>query len=447
MKRQIVLMATFVFLVSILLGAINSRADEETFLNHIIPVPGFTNFSDPARPHGGSFDISFVDRDFYYLADRGFATSTDPGRIDVFDAREDVYLYSIPGFIGNHGSAGGPDPTTGPNGILVLHKHHQSELWAGDGDSTVKVIDLKTKKIVKTIPTGVPSDNRADELAYDPIDDLIIIANDLPGTPPGSKDPFLTFISRPARMVLSKILYDGSCTVAPCSSNNPPSQKGKGPKALDGLEQPVFDRGLFFQAVPETEDNHGGEIDVIDPVTRNIVNRFLMPAGCNPHGLALGPNHQLCVGCSNSTLPKTATPFVVIIDDFTGNVLATINQLGGSDEVWFNEGDNRYYLAASNNFVPNGTQNPVPNPVLGVIDAKTNTWVVNLPGGPGAHSVAANPKNNHIFFPLTIPNATATGSSTYPPLLQKPGLGLGIAVFEHEVKHEDEFKHESKDEK
>jgi hypothetical protein len=420
-------MATVVFLVSILLGAINSRADEETFLNHIIPVPGFTNFSDPAHPHGGSFDISFVDSDFYYLADRGFATSKDPGRIDVFDAREDIYLYSIPGFIGNHGSAGGPDPTTGPNGILVLHshsgRHHQSELWAGDGDSTVKVIDLEKRTIVATIPTGQPSDNRADELAYDPIDGIIIIANDLPGTPPGSKDPFVTFISQETRNVLGTILYDGSCTVAPCP-------KGKGPKAVDGLEQPVFDRGLFFLAVPETADHSGGEIDVIDPVKEAIVNRFLMPAGCNPHGLALGPHHQLCVGCSNSTAPTT--PLTVIIDDFTGNVVATINQLGGSDEVWYNKGDYRYYLAASNNAATNG------GPVLGVIDAKTNTWVVNLPGGPGAHSVAANPTNNHIFFPLTIPNATATGSSTYPPLLQKPGLGLGIAVYEHEH----EFKHE-----
>lgn len=52
MKKLMVLMATVVFLVPILLGAINSRADEGTFLNHIIPVPGFTNFSDPANPHG-----------------------------------------------------------------------------------------------------------------------------------------------------------------------------------------------------------------------------------------------------------------------------------------------------------------------------------------------------------------------------------------------------------
>ena len=116
--------------------------------------------------------------------------------------------------------------------------------------------------------------------------------------------------------------------------------------------------------------------------------------------------------------------------DETGRILATIPQVGGVDEVWFNCGDKRYYLAASNNPAANG------GPVLGVIDARTNTWVQNIPGGPGAHSVAANPTNNHIFFPLTIPNAT--GSPTVPPLLQKGGLGLGIAVFEHEV----EFKHD-----
>ncbi len=431
--RRLVAILAVVLAIPLFLGSVTGRADDDvTFLNHIIPVPGFTNFTDPAHPHGGSFDISFVDSNFYYLADRGFATSTDPGRIDVFDALNDTYLYSIPGFVGNHGTAGGPDPTTGPNGILVLHTgkvwNSHSELWAGDGDSTVKVVDLETKKIVATIATGVPSDNRADELAYDPIHNIIIIANDLPGTPPGSKDPFVTFISQKTRTVLGKIVYDGSCTVAPCP-------KGKGPKAVDGLEQPVFDRGLFFLAVPETQDHSGGEIDVIDPVKETILNRFLMPAGCNPHGLALGPKHQLCAGCSNSTAPTT--PLTVILDDKTGSVVATINQLGGSDEVWFNEGDSRYYLAASNNAATNG------GPVLGVIDAKTNQWVENIPGGPGAHSVAANSTNNHIFFPLTIPNAggyTGTPNVTVPPLLQKQGLGLGIAVFEHEGEHE--FEHE-----
>jgi hypothetical protein len=34
--------------------------------------------------------------------------------------------------------------------VLVVGK----EIWAGDGDSTVKVIDIETMKILDTISTG-----------------------------------------------------------------------------------------------------------------------------------------------------------------------------------------------------------------------------------------------------------------------------------------------------
>ena len=113
--------------------------------------------------------------------------------MDVFDAVGDVYLYSIPGFCGNDGSAGGADPTTGPNGILVLHKgkapNESSELWAGDGSSTVKVFDLTVTppKMIANIATGymswgkAKSGNRAGTAAYHVKDGIIMIANDFLG--------------------------------------------------------------------------------------------------------------------------------------------------------------------------------------------------------------------------------------------------------------------------
>ena len=39
-------------------------------------------------------------------------------------------------------------------------------VWAGDGDSTIKVIDLKAMKVTDTIKTG--GGTRLDEMAYDP---------------------------------------------------------------------------------------------------------------------------------------------------------------------------------------------------------------------------------------------------------------------------------------
>ena len=47
-----------------------------------------------------------------------------------------------------------------------------------------------------------------------------------------------------------------------------------------------------------------------------------------------------------------------------GAIITEITNVGGVDETWYNSGDNRYYVAARD--MPNG-------PVMGVIDAKTNT--------------------------------------------------------------------------
>ena len=50
------------------------------------------------------------------------------------------------------------------------------------------------------------------------------------------------------------------------------------------------------------------------------------------------------------------------------------------DEVWYDSGTHHYYTASRGQ--PGGA-------VLGVIDAKTNKWIENVPTAPGAHSVAA----------------------------------------------------------
>src|SRR5690242_19848237 len=147
----------------------------------------------PPAPQGlHGFDISWVDTatETYYLAD---CTATPgAGRIDVIDAEHDTFLYSIPGFVG----AGPTREQSGPDGVVVIHKrgelgagegNDRLELWAGDGDSTAKVVDLETKSVVDSIPTG--GSFRADALCYDPTDKIIMIANDA-DTP-----PFVTFIS------------------------------------------------------------------------------------------------------------------------------------------------------------------------------------------------------------------------------------------------------------
>jgi DNA-binding beta-propeller fold protein YncE len=294
--------------------------------------------------------------------------------IDIFDTQTNTFVKTIPGFVGVVLKADGTvnNDASGPNGVLVSQSG--KELYAGDGDSTVKVIDLEAGGVVATIPTG--GQNRADELAYDPQDQLILIAND------ADDPPFLTFISTASRSVVGKIMY---------------------PEATDGIEQPLWDAqlGMFFQAVPESKDNPGGEIDVIDPKSMTVVKRFSSvgdPSNhCHPQGLALGPNQHLLTGCNPAA--ADGSPRAVIFDANTGElVVPPIDQPGGADEVWYNAGDHRYYLAERAGMV-NGQPG-----AMGVIDADTNTAVEAVHTGAGAHSVAADARTNRIYVPVDVPD-------------------------------------------
>ena len=75
---------------------------------------------------------------------------------------------------------------------------------------------------------------------------------------------------------------------------------------------------------------------------------------CLPHGLAQGPKQQLLVGCSgdvNAAFPSPKQLVTIVINASDGSLVRLFNQVGGSDEVWYNPGDNTYYLAASSSTI------------------------------------------------------------------------------------------------
>lgn len=323
----------------------------------LVQVPGV-----PVKSGPFSFDISWVDTAThrYYLADRS------NNGIDVVDTRTNRFLFRLAAgqFVGFTGK----NDTSGPDGILVIPD--QQTAWVGDGKSRVKVVDIRSGLVQATISTGTTA-NRADELAYDPVDHVIAVANN------ADEPPFVTFISTTERRVVGKIVYDD---------------------ATDGIEQSVYEptTGMFYISVPETKAEPGGRIDRIDPKSMKIVAKWPV-TNCHPGGLTVGPRQQLLIGCSD--IYKDAHAVSIIIDSKDGHVVSTITQVGASDEVWYNPGDNHYYLAARNMTATGVKGGPV-TPVLGIIDAATNTWIQNLPTGAAAHSVAADPTTNHIYVPV-----------------------------------------------
>jgi DNA-binding beta-propeller fold protein YncE len=316
------------------------------------------------------FDIGYVDSENgrYYVTDRSNAA------VDIFDTRKMTYVGRVTGFVGlKYNDDNRPAIVlSGPNGVAFDPLRH--ELWAADGDSTVKVIDVAANppKIVASVSTG--GTKRADELGIDTKDGLVLVGNN------ADKPSYVTFIStKPDHAVMGKIEM---------------------PDASDGIDQPLYvpETGMFYASVPiwKEQKNHGG-LAVFDPKTLKMTK--LIPIDdCVPQGLAQGPGTNVIVGCSagsKARTPTVPTPATVIIDVATEKVVKVIHELGGQDEVWYNPTLHQYYTASRD--LPSG-------PVLGVINADTNTFVESIATGENAHSVAADSKNGAIFVPLTAPN-------------------------------------------
>jgi DNA-binding beta-propeller fold protein YncE len=251
---------------------------------------------------------------------------------------------------------------SGPDGIVIVGK----EIWAGDGDSTVKVIDMATGQTTAIISSG--GTKRLDEMAFDPKDQVFIGVNNAEDT------PFATLIStKPDHAVIGKIIFAN---------------------ATDGAEQPAYnpDDGMFYMSIPEFDkDPKKGGVAVIDPRTGKLV-KTLPVDNCHPAGIAFGPNDNFVLGCDANG--KEMPAVTVIMNAKTGVVVAVVQGVGGADMVNYNAKNGQYYTASRTN---------LPGPVLGVIDAASNTLVqkIAIKGGY-PHSVTSSEANGHVFVPVGI---------------------------------------------
>ncbi len=327
----------------------------------------------PAGQKVTSFDIGYVDPviGLYVLADRG------NNAIAVIDTATNTVLNQLAK--GAFKGATGSNDTSGPDGVLIVDHR---EVWAGDGNSTIKVIDLFTQQVTRTIFTG--GVNRADQLCHDPRDHVVLMAND------ADSPPFVTFIPTRgpnAYQVVRSIKMDGS---------------NGAPKASHGIEQCQWSHrtGKFYLNLPEVggigRDTSPGAVVVLDPKSMTIEKIFSVPlASCaGPRGMAVGPDHQILLGCG-APGPGGNHPSV-IIDERDGHVIATLANESGADAVAFNPGDDRYVLAR-----PAAVG---PSQLLGVVDADTLRPEASVPtalaGAPTAHSVAVDPIMNQIYVPI-----------------------------------------------
>ncbi|WP_427913134.1 hypothetical protein ACPWT1_21340 [Ramlibacter sp. MMS24-I3-19] len=348
------------------------------------------------------FDIGLVSGNRYYVTDRNNAA------VDVFDTGNSRQVAQIKGtgalaFAGTAKTATGAtdNSRSGPNGIDLVG----NLLYVGDVDS-VKVVDPAAQQVVKSI--SIPAGgHRNDESCVDSAHHLYMIAA------PEADVPFVTLIDTNTQTVVAQVAFT--------DSSGAPSA---------GLEACAYDptTDAFYINNDGTTANPHGELDVLPgPAIRAIaaggsVNyttlaglRTYNEGNCDPTGLALGPGTDIAVGCREGT---TGAPLLVqIMDRTNGALLASLNA-GGGDQMQYDQGNNRYYVAASR-WTASGTAAAGGNcsaaspctPVLAVIDAAQRTLVAQVRTGNNAHSIAVDPATGKAFLPVSSATSPA-GCST-----------------------------------
>jgi hypothetical protein len=319
--------------------------------------------------------------------------------IDIIDTHNLRFKRTIGGFVGVVLKNGAVDNNhSGPDGVAS----HGRWLYGGDGDSTLKVMDLDgppdqaQKQVLSTGGT-----TRLDEMALTTDGTLLIAANN------AEDPPFATLFGANGDdpqshvSILSKVTVDPSIIPAGFGLS---------------LEQPTWERRTqrFYTSIPIIANNPAGcnygqlsgpvtcdgGLLVTDPAKPQTVQGAYDPAtntgvislkGCGPNGATVGPDDNIMVGCTPQNNPSDKITLVINALTLQQTPVANIT---GSDEVWFNRGDDRYYTASSRQ--PGG-------PVLGVIDGNANSLIETVPQSSGSHSVAADSKVNRIFVPQVAP--------------------------------------------
>jgi hypothetical protein len=340
-----------------------------------IPVP-----SDAANVQPGgafsSFDISFFDpaSGNVYIADRSNAS------VDIFSGSSLTFLGRATGFTGQQ-------PTTsasGADGVLTVTSGGTTTLYAGDGNSTLKVFNVTNPaapSLLQSISTG--GTFRVDEMAYSPLAHQVLAANNA-DTP-----------------AFGNLFSTTGPVAAPATLLNPPGHivvpAGQGGISAGGMEQPVWNpnTGTFFISIPQLAgaNNPGGvaEISTAGVVLRTIDLGTLGVTSCSPTGLAVGGSGNLMVGCGN-----VGAAAILLNPAGAGTIVKTFAGLGGTDELWYDPTTQKFYVTGNNGTNDTRFFDVVTDDALGGIITQT----VSLPVTTSAHSITVDSLNGDVFVAL-----------------------------------------------
>jgi hypothetical protein len=367
-----------------------------------IAVPADTANTQPGQAFS-AFDISFADsvNGDIYIADRSNAA------VDIFSGSSLTFLGRATGFTGQQATTS----VSGPDGVVTVTSGGVTTLYAGDGNSTLKVFNATNPSAPSQLQSISTSGSfRVDEMAYSPLTHQVLAANN-------ADSPAYGNLFNTTNGTSPVTLFKSPITVP-------------GQPAAGGMEQPAWDKntGTFFVSIPvltnATNDPGGlAEIDTNGNVVRTISLASLGITSCSPAGLAVGGSGNLMIGCGNVgaaaiMLNPTGGP------SGTGSIVRTFAGLGGTDELWYDPTTHAFYVTGNNGsnttrFFDIVTDNGA---------ASTISQTVDLPATTSAHSITVDPFNGDVFVALagtaSIPGTP--GVDPCPATQANPGC---IAVF------------------
>ena len=347
-----------------------------------------------------AFDISFADpvTGNIFIADRSNAA------VDIFSGSSLTFLGRATGFSGQQATTS----VSGPDGVLTVTSGGVTTLYAGNGDSTLRIYNA-TNTASPTFQGAISTSGafRVDEMAYSPSSHQVLAANN--ADTPAYGNLFSTTNGHPP------------VTLSVTPITVPASQGGI---AAGGMEQSVWDpnTGTFFVSIPQLgvggASDPGGvsEIDTTGKVLRTISFASLGITSCSPAGLAVGASGNLMVGCGN-----VGAAAILLNPTGAGSIVKTFAGLGGTDELWYDPATNAFYVTGNNGsnttrFFDIVTDNGA---------ASSISQMVDLPDTTSAHSITVDPFDGDVFVALAG-TAGPTGVNPCPVTFANPGC---IEVF------------------
>jgi len=288
-----------------------------------IPLPGLKE---------GDFDHFTSDPDNHRL----FLTGEENDKVFVFDTRTNKLIHTL-------------DPTTSPHAILYRKDANKLFIVEGD-DSVVRVYDSNTYKKLSEIKLTVD----ADSIAYDPATKYVYVVNG--GR--AAKTPFslISVVDTEQSKKLRDIRIENEHVEAVVLEKS-------GPRLFCNIT------GL-------------NAVGVMDRTQSSLQSTWPLPAGIEQN-MAMAfdePNHRLLIAARK---PGT----LVVMDSDNGKVIASVPSVGMVDDMTFDPGQKRIYLAGDQ-YVD----------VFEQKDADHYVRIAHVPGGFRAKTGILIPELNRYYL-------------------------------------------------